>query len=795
MVLSNAQWLANPGSAAFEIGNSCRFNDNDSAYLNRTPAGDGDRTEWIFSTWVKRGNLDSGTHFMILSSYPEDYLTFSTTANDTLKWYNIDGNDEAVTTAIYRDPHAWGNLICSFHSDFTTTANRIEIYWNNVLVATGATATGQQTTMNSAASTSIGRFDQSNNAFFDGYLAETVFIDGNSIQRDFSTTDFGETDDNGVWRPIDVSGLTFGTNGFYLNYADSSDLGNDVSGNNNDFTSSGLADVDQMIDTPTNNLCTLDPLSKGTLTLSNGNTQYVCGTSWHSVMCTIGMTSGKWYWECNVGTSLSNSEHGIVKNPQLIDWVGGAAIDANGWVMDTANRKTYNHSTSADTDYTGAYSNNDVIGVAVDFDNGKMWFRDNADWLGGGDPAAGTSAAFTDIPTDGTMCVPANSLDSSTAFQTVNFGTTTLGSGGNADGNGFGDFDYSVPSGFLALCTTNLAAPAIPDPTAQFQPNTRTGDGSAGAVAQTGNSQFGTDLIIIKNRDQTDEWKVVDTGRGATKEINTDSTNAESTDSNGVTAFSATDGYTIGTGAGGYNDDTEDFIDYHFQEGSTPGMGINASVSHTQGSETEIAHGMGLVPAFAMVKETDAATAWWIFHKNLTSKTGNYLAFSTAGEASITDVWGTQSSTNFVIGGAAGGLASGTYVCYSFAEVAGFSSFGKYEGNGLDNGTFVNVGFKPALLICKAIDRGVTGWFTYDSKRDGYNGVPGNNPLFLNTTAAETVLSAPSVDLLSNGWKFREAGGPNHSTGGTFVYMAWAENPFGGHGGTFGGGVSPATAR
>jgi len=225
-------------------------------------------------------------------------------------------------------------------------------------------------------------------------------------------------------------------------------------------------------------------------------------------------------------------------------------------------------------------------------------------------------------------------------------------------------------------------------------------------------------------------------------------------------------------------------------------MGINASVSHTQGSETEIAHGMGLVPAFAMLKETDAATSWWIFHKDLTSKTANYLIVDTSvAEQTITDVWGTQTSTNFVIGDAAGGLASGTYVCYSFAEVAGFSSFGTYTSNGSADGPVIITGFKPALTIFKRFDAG-NQWIVFDGARNTYNPVDLRSPLDSNL---DPETSGIDLDYLSNGFKLRNVSaifnGGSGVTSATYIYMSWAINPFGGHGGTFGGGVVPATAR
>ena len=800
MTMFSSQWFASPGvDAGYEVANSCRFNSADSSYLIRTSGDAGTPKTWPIFMYCKRGVLGTLQQLMTVDNGSDtNTVMFQFNTDDKLRLYFLDTSTALTidwkSTRVFRDPNAW--YFFTFTMNTVPSTPIFKVWnWNTEITAwdkSTADSLAQDDVFEigtSGARYEIGDFENGTGRFFDGYLAQCGYMDGTVVTSP-SDGSLIELDSNGVYRPLNVSGLDFGTAGHFLDFADDSDLGNDVSGNNNDFTSSGLADVDQMTDTPTNNFCIMTSIDLfNSCTTANGNLDITFGSN--NGIFFAGMAipaTGKYYYEINVGGGggdavgigisvqfNGNNTHAAVGAGAFPSGLGAAIIlnDGNKYLD------------GSESSYGSAVGNDGVVGVAIDATNGTIWFSDDDVWM--------NSATKAEIEAGTTTNAAETGRDYGAAAYTPTAWLTATGNPVMLCNFGQLTFAGDVPTGYVGLCTTNIPVPTIADPSAHFQPNTRTGDGSAGAVAQTGNSQFGTDLIIIKNRDQTDGWKVVDTGRGATKEISTDSTNAESTDSNGVTAFSATDGYTIGSGAGGYNDNTEDFIDYHFQEGSTPGMGINASVSHTQGSETEIAHGMGLVPAFAMVKETDAATAWWIFHKNLTSKTGNYLAFSTAGEASITDVWGTQSSTNFVIGDAAGGLASGTYVCYSFAEVAGFSSFGTYDGNGDNNGSFVFVGFKPALLICKAIDRGVTGWFTYDSKRDGYNGVPGNNPLYMNTTAAETTLSAADVDLLANGFKFRQTGGPNYSN--KFMYAAWAENPFGGHGETFGGGVAPATAR
>jgi len=762
-------------AAGYEIDYSCRFNPDDNTYLVSTLGTPSSTTAFTMSTWVKRGVLGNWT--AIYSSYK------GSGSGDRSSIYFRGGDDNALTvtgeegaatplqkntTQLFRDPHAWQHIVISF--DLTASSSTYcRLYINGSQVTSFSTDTvpsadqalawnrdGYTFTVGCDAKTLAG--DD-----FDGYLSQTCLIDGQTL----TASSFGETNSSGVWVPIDITGLTFGNNGFLLDFADDSDLGNDVSGNNNDFTSSGLAANDQVTDTPTNNFPTWDPLYPGgaNAVLSNGNLKLTAGSGNRPQNTSVVFPATGEYWvefTVTVTPSAAGVFLGLIDaDGNFINYQGDGDKDINGSVTST---------------WGATFGQGDRIGFHVDLDDDVI-----TPYKNGASQGSIASTPFASTLTGGMVRMYMHGNSAADAIS-INYGQ--LG------------FEDTPPDSSVALCTTNIPVPTIADPSAHFQPNTRTGDGSAGAVAQTGNSQFGTDLIIIKNRDETDEWKVVDTGRGATYEINTDTANAQSQDSNGVTAFSATDGYTIGTGAGGYNDNTEKFIDYHFQEGSTPGMGINASVSHTQGSETEIAHGMGLVPAFAMLKETDAATSWWIFHKDLTSKTANYLIVDTSvAEQTITDVWGTQTSTNFVIGDAAGGLASGTYVCYSFAEVAGFSSFGTYTSNGSADGPVIITGFKPALTIFKRFDAG-NQWIVFDGARNTYNPVDLRSPLDSNL---DPETSGIDLDYLSNGFKLRNVSaifnGGSGVTSATYIYMSWAINPFGGHGGTFGGGVAPATAR
>jgi len=770
---------ASISAGGFEVDYSCRFNDDDSAKLTRQQAS-GTGTKQTIGGWFKLGTELATTRRLIIAGTHgsgEGGFWIGFDSSDRLSVYL--SNEAAAqrantyTNMVFRDPHACYHLCVTY--DTTLASPTFKVFINNVeatLAGSVSIAQNDEFGLNSNTADLTLCSTEAGGNYFDGYLSQWFCLDGTTVA---TPADGGivEVDDNGMVRAADLTGLTFGAEGWLLDFADSSDLGNDVSGNNNDFTSSGLAANDQVTDTPTNNFCNISPIAlykatNSSMDLSNGNldadnTQTAYDANRGSIQLPA---EGKWAFQFTVDGSPSGSNDGQVgfqHNPEAVSALNSTGTP--GAYIEIYSGAIYKDGVHQET--AGGLSDNDVVELLLDIDNGTFDVKLNGSAHG-------------------------SQLTGLTAT-TYQIGLRMYDIGVEFD---FGQLSYTPSdSDYKTICTNNLPVPSIADPSAHFQPNTRTGDGSAGAVAQTGYSQFGTDLIIIKNRDESDSWKVVDTAREATYEISTDTADAQSQDSDGVTAFSATDGYTIGTGAGGYNDDTENFIDYHFQEGSTPGMGINASVSHTQGSETEIAHGMGLVPAFAMLKETDAATAWWVYHQDLTSKTDYYLILDTlVKEQSLTDVWGTQTSTNFVIGDAAGGLADGTYVCYSFAEVAGFSSFGSYLGNGNANGPAILIDFKAAFVLLKNISHGAgSPWLVWDTARMTYNVI--GDSLAIDAEDSEGDTGQFKADIISNGFKIRATNRAHNGSGNTIVYAAFSENPFGGHGGTFGNGVAPATAR
>ena len=472
---------ANTLSGGYEVANSCRFNDDDSPHLHKTNSGAGNRDTFTFSTWVKRSTL--GTEQRIFSSANTSgtnaygALQFHPTYDDLIM-FHYDGSSNYSyhrTNRQFKDPSAWLHICIAVDTTQSTASNRVKIYINGSQETSFRTETtpNQNADMqwNTAEKHWVGAGDDDSGGqsrFFDGYLAETVFIDGLQL----APTSFGEFDEDSptIWKPINVSGLTFGTNGFYLDYKDSGTLGNDANGGT-DFTSSGLAATDQTTDTPTNNFCTLNPLDGGqqNTTLSEGNLKIdaASGASWGYNAGTFHVSSGKWYWEMKV----------VVDNPLFF----GVVESENTSFRHKANVYPYKNyggfavyssssqgqkqegTTDGRATYQSSQSVNDIMGIALDLDNNRLYTSKNGQWSdGSGNNDEASPNAYLDLSSNLSVTNPSGwrpifSMDNN-ADVSVNFGNPAFSiSSGNADANGYGNFEYSIPSGYYSLCTKNLA--------------------------------------------------------------------------------------------------------------------------------------------------------------------------------------------------------------------------------------------------------------------------------------------------------------------------------------------------
>jgi len=446
---------------AFSVANSCRFNFADGAYLTKTFGASGNQKTFTLSNWIKRSRL--GDLVMLYGGAGSDAIYF-TTSDELLVICGSGSDDRRQSTMKFRDVGAWYHIVLKFDTTQGTAADRYTLYVNGVEAATPVVSGKNEITEDLDIdlfydSASYIGFDGSSD-YFDGYMAETVHIDGTAL----AASSFGEFDEDSptIWKPIDVSGLTFGTNGFYLDYEDSGDLGDDESGNTNDFTETNLAATDQATDTPTNNFATLNGVFNTPLTLAEGNLKATEGSSvWNYIQGTIAVASGKWYWECKckgdyliLGVIDQDEAKGYAVNDR--NPFSSTDISTRGFGYYNGDGKYY--SNGSGNTYGDTFASDDIIGVALDCDNKKLYFSKNGTFQDSGDPTSGAT---------GTGAISLNSNTSlfgmAIAVQNnnteVNFGSPSYANSSDAaDANGYGAFEYSPPSGYLSLCTKNLGS-------------------------------------------------------------------------------------------------------------------------------------------------------------------------------------------------------------------------------------------------------------------------------------------------------------------------------------------------
>ena len=762
------------GGAGYQIDQSIRFNFSDAAHLLRTPSTASNRRTWTWSLWVKRSGLGNpggpNQVHQLFGVGAGSCLRFTST--DALRLETPAGNHTFVTSQVFRDTSAWYHIVLAFDSTQATDTNRRKLYVNGSQVTDFSSTTFTGLAQNAEwdiNSTSQHQIAKSNLAdYFGGYLAELNFIDGTALDA----SSFGEYNADGVWIPKAYTG-SYGTNGFYITGETASDLGEDFSGNNNDFTSSGLTTTDQMLDTPTDNYSVLNPLSNSTGAVpSDGNLKFATTSSATGTMvATIPVSSGKWYCEVTVTTGSSNGAVGIrsvTQSSVTTNTLGSQTLD----YAYRGNGQKFNSNTKAS--YGSAYTTGAVVGIALDLDGGTIkFFNDNSD----------QGTAYSSI--SGTFVFAVGDDNVSSAFAgTFNFGQSA--------------FTYTPPTGYVALSTANLPTPSITDGSAHFQPTLYTGTGSSLAVTQSGNSTFQPDFVWIKGRSGATEHVLTDAVRGVTKELSTNDAGTEETVAQGLTAFGSS-GFTVGTD-GSYNTSSATYVGWQWAANGAGSSNTDGSITSTVSANTtsgfsvltysgngsdnqEIGHGLGIPPKMIFTKRLDASGNWTTYHDAVGINKVFYLN-STAAPASNTEQYRAVPTSSVYTVGVGGDInnSSGTYVAYCFAEIPNYSSIGSYEGNTNAEGPFVYTGFKPAFVLVKNIDA-ATVWPIQDTARSPFN--LANAQLFANLNNAET--TGYQIDILSNGFKARSA--DTGINGATMIYMAFAEHPFGGD------GAAPATAR
>ena len=528
--------------------------------------------------------------------------------------------------------------------------------------------------------------------------------------------------------------------------------------------------IDSLIDTPTNytadsgnnggNYCTLNPLESALTGINNGNLNSGSSGSagWKICTSTMAVSSGKYYWEGFTDTTANSSNGWQFGFCQVGPSSLTTPYGTGKWSYQDGT--VYYQGSSSNVSTTAVA--NDLLAYALDMDAGTCKLYVN------------NSLVHTFTGISGTITPFVGSYNSPTV--TVNFGARS--------------FAYNAPSGFKALCTTNLPDPTIADPSTAFDTVIYTGNATTN-TAITG-LNHSPDLLWIKSRSSTQWHFLADTVRGNTKNLASNATDGEETRTNRLLSFDS-NGFTIGNN-NTVNENNSSFVAWAWDAGTS-------TVSNTDGSITSnvranqstgfsivtyddgatngtVGHGLNAAPDFIICKSRDVVVVWPTYHSALTRN--NYVPLNDSGPSyTVSNLWGTADPTSSVFGVGtqnSDGNNDGQLVAFCWTAVDQYSAFGSYEGNGNASGPFVFTGFKPRWVIIKNVDNYGSGydWFIFDTKRDTFN--VANNPLTANSNAAEA--TSDSIDILSNGFKIRTTANGLNLNAHTHIYAAFAEHPF-----------------
>ena len=812
------------GFYSYQIANSIRGSADDDRTLKFTAGTPTSADTFTMAYWVKRqttSTTDSANNIFVTGTGGGTYFYISLGLD--LFFEGAGGNwstSYLQTNAAYRDISAWYHHILVFDSTQSAENDRLKIYVNGERITSFA-----QDSMhgNIGSSEDFSFINQSGivQAFgglsgkghgtegADLSLADVMFFDGQAYY-----SELGETK-NGVWIPKDPSGLTFGNNGYWLKFESSSDLGNDSSGNNNDFTVANFAAHDQLIDTPTfgssngGNYCVMNPLNSGSNnTFSEANLKVTNTSGGCSALGTMSLVTGhKWYFEGKV-TGSGNNWIGIIEENNYTN-----SANTNSSIAGSGSFNTYLYGYngliyhgSSSTSAGASITTDDIIGVLVDLESATntIQFYKNGSAQGSAFNLTGTGINYTPMSDRG------SGSGNGFWFNFGQEGTFGTGSGGgNSDVNGYGDFYYDDGAAAKALCTGNLPLadainPAETDddyPQKLFNAKTYSGSGSTQTISGVG---FQPDVTWIKNRSAgSTSGCLMDSTRGeaATNDyyyLRTDVIGAQSN----TTDFHnfASDGFIV-SGTGTYfNASGNNFVSWNWRvNGGTTATNSNGSVDSTvqvdpsgafsiakyrgglsgAGAAT-VGHGLSKAPSMIIFKGYSNLAGgdgqWWVGHDELTS--WNYfLRLNTdaaqvdkSGNGSMSSPTSTVFSVNNTDGLGAGTIDN---IAYCFANIEGYCKTGSYKGNGNANGSYVYTGFRPEMVVVKLIDS-AGDWWVQDAGRSPGN--PANKYIAWNRGDAEA--TGIDIDILSNGFKIRTTSGDANSSSASIIYVAMAHNPF-----------------
>lgn len=760
-LLSNAMAIP-PASTGYTLTNSLRFRRAASAYLsrtnNKTPT---DNTKCSFSIWAKRGDLGSERNYIMATGSGTSNDTNATfmLINDYFSCGQYTVSPYINNNILYRDSSAWYHIFISIDTSLGTASDRFKLYINGTLMSnTGTTASGSTWAfLNNSAVVYIGQWA---GYYSDYYLADFQAVDGQALDP----TDFGEYDTNtGAWKAKEYTG-TYGNAGFRLDMSTSGSTVLDVSGNGNNWTANNMnlttssattydimSDVPTLTDENTGNLCTISPIDYRANVvapqLSNGNLTFKqTSTVASSIGCaTFGVSSGKWYWEATYNVSGGGGSFiGWVRDQISNQTPNDLGYVSNEYAYVSTSGNKYNAASSQA--YGATYTNGDVIGCALDLDAGTMTFYKNG---------VSQGTAYSSLPSG--YYKPAFDTYNSNSFD-ANFGQRP--------------FAYTPPTGYKKLNTYNLPDSAIKDGSQYFNTVLDTGAN----IKTTSEAEYTNQLEWIKDRANVNNHQLIDSVRGLSAVLQSNSTGAETT-------YSAPSGNSVGwvwrASDSTAVSNSDGSITSTVSANTTSGFSI---VSYTgSGSNATVGHGLSSVPKMVIIKNRDEGWAHWgVYHKDNGGINSGHLysiALNLTGGASLSSIyWNNTAPTSsvFSIGTDTVINNSGSnIIAYCFAEVEGFSKFGSYTGNGSTDGPFVYTGFRPAFIIVKDYSA-VHNWWTWDSARNTYNAM--NEALVPNLNVAEQ--TPLPVDFTANGFKFRTSNGEMNQSGNNYIYMAFASNPF-----------------
>ena len=795
-MFSNNLLMAAAGGAGLDgyvVEGSAIIDISDSATLGFTPAVAANRTVQIRGCWLKviPGVANRiGCAFRQTPSNQFDTIDIGSTGFLIFR-SQVDSSNKLFlkTSAQYRDPAAYMQVICVYDSTpATPDGDDCFIYVNGVKVTDYDTETypSQNDALewgnNVAGEDGRNMWYGSNGdgSYGSNNITQAFYQDGIAFS---DITDYGEFDSNGEWRPIDISGLTFGTNGFLLEGGVDVAAGTDSSGNSNDFTPSGT--ITATNDSPTNdadndygNYCTWNTIDEvgANLTISNGNLTVVDSSAgtWDGARATQHIPStGIWGVQLTQNGAPLGWELGLAQRSYDLDNGGGmwATADTICYCPYQGTGSIYSDAAAVQTSL-GTTGDTDVVEMIVDMDAGNVKWYKNSVLLG---TAEDLPATTTDDPW----------------FFTINCGGVSI----DLDFD-FGQLGYDpngTVAGALALSTANMSTPAIPDPTEHHQVELVSHDGSSTNFTCNWDADTYDTLFIIKNRDSVEAFHWIDGVRGYNKYFTSETTDAWTTDSNVITVS----GTTITLGSTLANDNY--VVECHRAGASASRTAHTADVPPDLASTTSfnsvtgfcimtwtgggtlgqtINHGMGQAPDLFISSQDNASQNKRVYHSSIGAT--KYINLeSTNGTATSSNFMNDTEPTASVISLGATGFSNNdsgaSHVGYAWYSVEGNSAFGSYEGNASTDGIVVNVGIKPLSAFVKAIDS--TDWW---QKMETVGGVAFNgdcDALYYNSTYAETDEDANNgIDIISNGLKMRGAGGQINAAE-TYIYGIWGGTP------------------